>query len=173
MKTVIFACIVIFFTSCGKDFGHLEGNLDWGGYTIIPDSNNKMKADILIGGTNNQFLAAGGYFTRYSWPTGDSSIVSLSGESGNMSIAIDMMDILKAGSYSFGHVIGQHKGIKIICKMDQTTGIEYRNNYDVLSGSLKIDSLTTTRVKGSFNVTCWNGTNSVEITNGSFVGNVR
>lgn len=171
MKTLIIAFITLFIiSSCSKEKFYPSGGLYWTGYTLIPDSNNKVKADISsIGLTINHFSVSGAFFTRYVWPTGDSSIVTIEASNDSTSIRIVLNDILTPGLYSFGHISGQHKGIKATYTI---SGNQYNSNYEALSGSLIIDSLTTKRIKGSFSVTCWNGTQAADVTNGSFVGNV-
>ena len=177
MKTISFCFIIILLTSCMKDWkGDLGNNfLIGGGYNfpnLQPDSNNKIKAEVLTNGVYNLFSASGADFARYTWPTGDSSYINLSGQSLNVAIGIHLSNILTPGIYSFGQVGAQRKRVDINYSQ-LITGAVYRNKHDVLSGSIKIDSLTTNRIKGSFNVTCWYGADSVNISNGSFVGNLR
>lgn len=177
MKTLIFASIVIFFTSCGKieidTSGWSSGwgsGYGWGSFTPIPDSNNIVKADIDSAGTIYHLSAVAFNANFGSWVKSlytDSSSVMINGYNEKFNLQIELVNILAPGSYSFGHTPGIGREVKASCSIG---GIEYLNNYNIISGSIKIDTLTEKKIQGSFNVKCWNGTNSINITNGSFVG---
>jgi hypothetical protein len=48
----------------------------------------------------------------------------------------------------------------------------YKNNTGISSGSVTVESFSSSYVKGSFSATCMNGTGKIlRITNGNFKGN--
>ncbi len=71
------------------------------------------------------------------------------------------------GSYSFGP--GRGLSYRLY---NSSTGVT--TNYDSdpanATGQLVLDSVSRNYVKGSFNVTCWNGTEPAVLTNGQFWG---
>ena len=173
MKTLIVLCCSIFLVFCRKGFDiDLSGpiNSNFSGYTIISDTNNKLKADIAFGGTISHFSVSGGWYQGRIYPGGDSSSFHIQARTDSLIIIITLNNIVKPGSYSFGYTHGQRKGADASFL---TLNDHYNSKHDEISGSINIDSLTTKRIKGSFAVTCWNGTRSADITNGTFVGNFQ
>lgn len=187
MKTIIFACAVILFTSCSKGDINLNGSgsgwgSDWnlGGFNITGDTSNKVKADIDINGATSHISAVGlsAYFSRYALPQySDSSITTISAfDSGwTRLLKLDLINIKTPGTYSFGHIPGGHnqeiRASYTIQNSNGNIGIDYYNDANVPSGSITITDLTNRHIQGSFSITCWNGTAAANIRNGSFTGN--
>jgi hypothetical protein len=173
MKTVFFVIISVLLISCSKDYTINTAALNWSGFLPLRDSTrNKVKAEITKSGTYTQFIALGDFTSFYkdaSAVSPDSSLISFTGNAGNIFLQVDLKNIMAGGTYNFGYYPGQRKVIRASCRYE---GITYINDSTVLSGSITIDSLTTSRLKGSFNVICRNGTNSVNITNGTFAGDL-
>ena len=177
MKTLFFALGIILFVSCTKNGFDLSG-VSWpnNNFTITGDSNNKVKADISVGGTNYPLsaVALNTVFSRYVLTQyTDSSIITIAGYDTNNSLEINLINIRTSGTYSFGHIPGNTHEVKAKCSVRNTNGyiIYYNNDFNVLSGTITIDNITDKHIQGSFSVTCWNGTQAAGITNGSFTGN--
>ncbi|MBI2729821.1 MAG: hypothetical protein HYX40_03560 [Sphingobacteriales bacterium] len=90
----------------------------------------------------------------------------LTARTDSVSILITLNNISTPGTYQFGHI----DGLKAIFAGCSIANHNYSNNYEELSGSLTLDSLTKTRIKGTFNIKCFEGTESLEIKNGNFAG---
>jgi len=171
MKIILVAFAVFLFTSCSKNDMNLS-NLDLSIHlgTIPEDSNNKVKADVDMGG-NITHLSTKGFgagYSRYLMPLFDSSSVVISASDSSTSLQLHLINILAPGTYNFGPNPGRSKEIKAYCYINNTS---FNNAANITSGTIKIDVFTAQKIEGTFSVTCWNGTQSVIITNGTFTGN--
>ncbi len=174
MKTIFFALVIFFFTSCTKEGAIDLNNTDWSFLAppLIGDSSNKVKADIAAGGTNYQLsaVALNTSFTRYVLnPNSDSSTITIMAFQGNAVLELDLINIKTAGTYPFGHNPGHSEEVRASYSVNG--GSFYNNDHNVLSGSITIDNLANKHIQGTFSVTCWDGTQAAYITNGSFTGN--
>ena len=175
MKTIIFVCFVILFSSCSKEDVNW-GTWDWGGFTITGDSSNKVKADVYVGGAVSHMSAVAfdAGFSRYVLTQySDSSLTTITGNDAAFYIKLDLVNIKTPGTYSFGpNPGGRNLEVRASCTRQGPGGsISYYNNSTVRSGTITIDNLSGNHIQGTFSVTCWNGTDAANITNGSFTGN--
>ncbi len=177
MKIISFACFIIFFTSCKKmdlsGFGNSGGG--GGSWYSIPDrdSSNTVKADITRGGAISHFSTfanSTGFYKNIMSLFKDSSFINIDGSNQGTILQLKLVNIISAGTYSFGYNAATKKGADMTFS---TGGIDFVNDKTILSGSITIDSLTSSRIKGTFSVNCWNGVQQLNITNGSFVGELR
>lgn len=179
MKTIIFACAVIFFTSCSKKDINLDVST-WNSpvITITGDSSNKVKADIDVNGTTSHLSAVAlqTSFSRYFMTLNvDSSIVTIYGRDTSIAVQIDLINVRTPGTYKFGRNPAYNQEVKASCFLHDPIGgygtINYYNDANLLSGSITIDNFTSKHIQGSFTVTCLKGTAAANITNGNFTGN--
>ena len=173
MKTIIFLCLAAFLISCTKEGTLADPNFNWlaGLFSRNPATNN-VTANMEKAGTITKLSASGNNTSFSEWvsPTNpDSNQLNFTGSSRYSNLRVDLRNVTKTGTYSFGHNSAGNYEVVMQCYLDT---INYSSNSNILSGSITIDSLTTTRLKGSFNVVCWNGIDSVKITNGIFAGDL-
>ena len=175
MKNLFLVCLVILFASCTKsEIDFSGGPAGVGGFTPKEDTTNKVQADIIAGG-NTTHLAAKGFgtsFTRYVMTLIDSSVVSISASDSVGSLYINLYNILAPATYNFGLNPGRGKEVKATYYKNQGPGnpITYINDASTTSGTIKITVFTDKKLEGTFSVTCWNGSQSVMVTNAVFTG---
>lgn len=108
------------------------------------------------------------YFYKYQ--SADSSYIVMKGDNNNSaSINIELKNIFDTGTYYFGKLPVVEKEAKIKCSY---LGELFYNDSTKLSGFMHIDSLRVIsgliKLVGTFTVNCYNGPDSVKITNGNF-----
>lgn len=147
-------------------------------YTLPPGNpNHEVKAMVSInGGLFSTFTATGNssYFSRNIGPNGDVHI-SVSGNFSQSHISLNLVNVT-TGVYPIGGV-----GILIPPHVAGTFSLgSYSMNNQYTSfvifsatpvpGTITIEELTSTSIRGSFSMTCTGVTGTVQITNGTFKG---
>lgn len=174
MKTITFICFIIFFTSCVKsDFG------DWDNIVVPPlvmDSSFKVTADIFNSDGKVDSISSFGYYTYFErhdniTPGDGSSIYFEAGNGYYVLLWIQLKNIATTGTYSFGHSANSPKEARVLYTGWNRNKVDsFFNDANTMTGTLTIDTLTTNRIMGSFNVRCWRDTQYVDIKNGIFAG---
>lgn len=156
----IVACI-----SCKKDSGEAQGNL-----------NNEVKGTVVVDGGAPISLAARGNYTLFKRTVnpGNNVMMVIVGNTGNNSqVQIQLFNILQKGSYPF--VTDSATGNGAGCQYMIGTGFNitamYFSSQSANPGTITIDSISNTYIKGSFTANCSSGSGTAQITNGSFKGN--
>ena len=157
------SCCLIIISSCKKSSTE----------TTIPpgNPNNEMNATVSVnGGAAGSFTATGNSttFGRRIDPNGD-SVIYIDGDVGGGEALITLVNTNSAGSYPFEnnpstrqYSLCQFQIINPYQLYFATTG----NN----PGTVTIESLTSSSIKGSFTSKCVGADGIVQITNGSFKG---
>ncbi|MEP7164285.1 MAG: hypothetical protein ABI741_06305 [Ferruginibacter sp.] len=163
MKYSIVALMLILAVSCKKTDHQ-------GTFVNTGNPNNKLDADIKAG--NSVFhLSAWGDYTLFNRALqGTDSVITILGGTDTSHIQIDIFNINTAGIYQFGTQPGTDKFIRISYSSGTGLGGPYYMNKNSLNGKIIIESITSSGIKGSFMDTCWNGTDTRIINNGSFNG---
>lgn len=182
MKAILFGCLVIIFGSCSKPTidlhfspGSFTDEYSWGSsFNITPDSSRKVSADITADGITSHFSAIGfnTTFVRdvFTQNNIDSNLISVYAYDSRISanLQIKIVNILTEGTYNIDNTYGLNKAVSASFTIGNDV---YPGDNAVLAGTVTIDTLTTTRIHGSFNITCGKGAKTVDVRNGNFAGN--
>lgn len=188
MKAIFLGCLVAVFASCTKP------DIDWnppaGGYTDVYtfppltgtgesfiDSNIYIKAGITADGVNfpmelfypNVLTGRIEQAIDGAWHKG--VIINASDTSTNTKLILSLLNINSAGTYKIDNSFVTGAAVIVECTIADSTYADHLNTQ--LSGTLTIDTLSTNRIHGLFNVSSTNGTKTLEIKNGSFAGNLQ
>lgn len=153
--------VSLFFAACSSDGG--GSGVGGGSGSFI-----KGKVD----GSSFETLSIQGQSTVAAMRTGtgDQTIVTVSGSSSELkSMYISTIGITEPGTYEIGP-----DSASVLAFVDSNTQVSYdTSNCDQATGTLKITTLTDTKVEGTFNFVGKvdeNCTQTKTITNGSFRG---
>ena len=164
------AYCLLFLNSCKKDS---PGRL----YPENP--NNELKAIISVASATPSLHKSNGdqtLFTRNIHPNGDTVIV-VTGSIGGGNVQIHLINISTTGTYQFK----MDTSLRQKARCDYIIGGYYSSSvFEIYfsdsgtpPGSVTIEALSDTDIRGSFTANCSNrekGINYVQITNGSFKG---
>ncbi|MFT3910459.1 MAG: DUF6252 family protein [Ferruginibacter sp.] len=169
MKLIHFVILCLAFFGCKKNADQNSNS----------DLKGKIIADITRNGESSHFeyLETIGYTFRYVANYGEAPYTSiyvrkhLDGSSTIYEeISMVIPDSIR-GTFSFGPSGTESRSIDYrLYNSSNDTYTTYSNDPNVSSGLLTIDSISHDFIKGSFNVTCWNGNESAVLTNGEFWG---
>jgi hypothetical protein len=146
--------------------------------TIPPGNpNNEMKATVSInGGPASSSTATGNStgFLRHIDPTNGDTVIVIYGSCADQGdINISLVNIDSLGTYIFENNPTSRQ--YALCNFSFSLGSNaYGEVYFATTGSqpgtITIDNLTSTSIKGSFTSNCVRGGGTIQITNGSFKG---
>ncbi|PWU03755.1 MAG: hypothetical protein C5B52_02835 [Bacteroidetes bacterium] len=173
MKLILVLATLFMFASCSKepliDFRLPPIRYTWDFPDYSYDVRSSQFEASIYSNTDTFFYFSTSFTNSFARTITDSvnniGVVSISTFEGIKKVDISMNMNLEPGTYSFGNDVSNGREISAKYILDTTT---YSSNTDFLNGLIKIDTLTAKKIQGTFNVTCFNGSDSVVIKNGKF-----
>jgi hypothetical protein len=172
MKAIFFGCIIIFLASCEKPTFDLNWSSEpyvevytWGNWNYnTSDSSNKVTAEFISHGNSVPFTAitSNARFTNFP------NMISIYAydASAMKDIGISLHNVLTTGVYTIPASAGSTATVSLI-----TLEKGYPSDSTTLTGTVTIDTLTSSHIHGVFTLKAVSATNTVEMNNGSFTGN--
>jgi len=166
MKNIWYLLLLIVMVSCGKgtDMGNFSLN---GNYNINLPPNGTIAASF-VKDRRYFHLATGALFIHSYDANSPYGLMSISASSGGISLGLQLNKLLQPGLYRFGKGHGQNQEISLDCNFSNS---RFQQDTSTLTGSLIIDSLSYSYLKGRFSITCYNSDrDSLVIRDGAFEG---